>query len=83
MLEINRTGLWRAPEGRCVIVLMKYRFRTIKQLASVAEIAHFSPTKQSHPFNCWEKSIGGCDQYVRVKRGYSYIQRELINQSKG
>lgn len=58
LLEINRTPVRRGLGVQCVIILMKYRFETIKQLASVGKIAHFFTVKQSHPFNCGEINSG-------------------------
>ena len=52
LLEINRTGVRRGLGVQCVIILMKYRFGTIKQVASAGKFAHFFTAKQSHPFNC-------------------------------
>lgn len=52
LLEINRTRVRRGLGVQCVIILMKYRFGTIKQLSSAGKIAHFFTAKQSHPFYC-------------------------------
>lgn len=51
LLGINGTGVRRELGVQCVIILMKYRFGTIKEHTSVAKMAHFFTAKQSHPFN--------------------------------
>lgn len=49
---INRTRVRIGLGVQCVIILMKYRFETFKQLSAAAKIAHFFTAKQSHPFYC-------------------------------
>lgn len=52
LLAINRTRVRIGLGVQCVIILMKYRFETFKQLSGMGKIAHFFTAKQSHPFYC-------------------------------
>lgn len=67
---------------QCVIILMKYRFGTIKQLSSTGkELLTFSLLNKAIYFTV-EGSMAGCNRCVPVKCGHSFTGEQLINHNK-
>lgn len=79
---INRTRVRRGLWVQCVIILMKYRFGTIKQLSSTGkELLTFSLLNKAIYFTV-EGSMTGCKHCVPVKCRHSFTGEQLINHNK-
>lgn len=67
---------------QCVIILMKYRFGTIKQLSSTGKELLTFPLLNKAIYFTVDGSMAGCNWCVPVKCGHSFTGEQLINHNE-